>query len=66
LRTLKAWLDACGVADSASAALGIHRHTLRHRLERIETLTGRRLSNAHDRYGLWLAFEAREVAAAME
>ena len=63
LRTLRAWLAACGVADSAAAAAGMHRHTLRHRLQRVEQLTGRRLDNAHDRGELWLAFEARDLAA---
>ena len=63
LRTLRAWLAACGVADSAAAAAGVHRHTLRHRLQRVEQLTGRRLDNAHDRGELWLAFEARDLAA---
>jgi purine catabolism regulator len=63
LRTLRAWLAACGVADSAAAAAGVHRHTLRHRLQRVEQLTGRHLDNAHDRGELWLAFEARDLAA---
>lgn len=63
LRTLRSWLAACGVADSAAAAAGVHRHTLRHRLQRVEQLTGRRLDNAHDRGELWLAFEARDLAA---
>ena len=63
LRTLRAWLAACGAADSAAAAAGVHRHTLRHRLQRVEQLTGRHLDNAHDRGELWLAFEARDLAA---
>ncbi len=66
LRTLRAWLAACGVGDTAAAALGVHRHTLRHRIERVERLTGRRLTDAHDRGELWLAFEARDVAATAE
>jgi PucR family transcriptional regulator, purine catabolism regulatory protein len=41
----------------------VHRHTLRHRLQRVEQLTGRHLDNAHDRGELWLAFEARDLAA---
>jgi len=63
LRTLRAWLAACGVADAAAAAVGVHRHTLRHRLQRVEQLTGRRLDNSDDRGELWLAFEARDLAA---
>ena len=63
LRRLRAWLAACGVADSAAVAVGVHRHTLRQRLQRLEELTGRRIDNAHDRGELWLAFEARDLAA---
>lgn len=66
LRTLRTWLGTCSVSDSAAAALGVHRHTLRHRLERVERLTGRRLNDAHDRGELWLAFEARDLAATVE
>jgi purine catabolism regulator len=66
LGTLRAWLAACGVAETAAAAVGVHRHTLRHRLHRIESLTGRRLDDAHDRGELWLAFEVRDLAAVAE
>ena len=40
----------------------MHRHTMRHRLRRIEALTGRDLTSARDRLELWLALKAREVA----
>ncbi|MGW1994879.1 PucR family transcriptional regulator ligand-binding domain-containing protein [Embleya sp. NPDC001921] len=63
VRSLRAWLDAGTAADAAAAAVGVHRHTMRHRLRRIEELTGRRLDDANDRGELWLAFEARDLAA---
>ena len=43
-------------------ALGIHRHTLRARIDRIAELTGRNLDSAHDRTELWLALKALELA----
>ena len=46
----------------ASNALGVHRHTLRNRMRRVEKLTGRNLSSAHDRNELWLALKARELS----
>jgi purine catabolism regulator len=66
LATLRAWLASGGVAESTAASLGIHRHTLRGRIDRIERLTGRRLANGHDRGEMWLAFEARDLSAAVE
>jgi purine catabolism regulator len=64
LPSLRAWLHACGSWDTAANAVGVHRHTMRQRMRRVEQLTGRSLDNAHDRGELWLAFEARDVAAA--
>jgi PucR family transcriptional regulator, purine catabolism regulatory protein len=60
---LRAWLDAGGVTESAAAALGVHRHTMRQRLRRIENATGRALDSPRDHAELWLAFEARDIAA---
>lgn len=45
----------------AAEALGVHRHTLRNRMRRVEELTGRALSSAHDRTELWLALKAQEL-----
>jgi hypothetical protein len=43
--TLQAWLDAKGSTQQAGEALFCHRNTIRYRLNRIETLTGRNLRN---------------------
>jgi purine catabolism regulator len=60
--TLAAFIEANGRAGDAADRLGVHRHTMRHRLRRIEAVTGRDLASARDRLELWLALKAREVA----
>jgi PucR family transcriptional regulator, purine catabolism regulatory protein len=62
LETLAAFIEANGRAGDAAERLGVHRHTMRHRLRRIEASTGRDLTSARDRLELWLALKAREVA----
>ena len=57
--TLSAWLDAAGSAEDTARRLGVHRHTVRNRLDRIEALTGRPLDEPAQRYELWLALAAR-------
>ena len=57
--TLSAWLDAAGSAEDTARHLGVHRHTVRNRLDRIEALTGRPLDQPGQRYELWLALAAR-------
>lgn len=57
--TLSAWLDAAGSAEETARRLGVHRHTVRNRLDRIEVLTGRALDEPAQRYELWLALQAR-------
>ncbi|MBO1903094.1 helix-turn-helix domain-containing protein [Leucobacter weissii] len=54
-RTLRAYLATGGRANPTVRELGIHRNTLRHRLERIEALTECSLSSADDRAELWMA-----------
>lgn len=54
-RTALAFLDEAGSAQRTAAALGIHRQTLYHRLERIEKLSGLDLGSGRDRLGLHLA-----------
>lgn len=63
LESLAAFIEANGRAGDAAERLGVHRHTMRHRLRRIEATTGRDLGSARDRLELWLALKAREVAA---
>ncbi|MGQ0465809.1 MAG: PucR family transcriptional regulator [Sporichthyaceae bacterium] len=56
LETLGAWLDT-GSADDAAAALFVHPNTVRHRLRRIQTLTGRSLTEPRAVAELALAYE---------
>ena len=57
--TLAAWLAHHGQVDAAATELGVHRHTVRHRLRRAETLLGRPLDDAGVRAELWLALRRR-------
>jgi DNA-binding PucR family transcriptional regulator len=58
LETLEAWRDNDGSANAAGAALFCHPNTVRHRLRRIETLTGKSLTNPLAIAELCLALEA--------
>jgi purine catabolism regulator len=58
LTSAAAWVQAHGRWDPASAALGIHRETLRARLNRLATILGLNLHSFHDRLALSLALEA--------
>lgn len=53
VRSLGAWLEHNGQWDAAAAALGVHRHTLRHRMRRVEQLLGRDLDVTAVRMELW-------------
>jgi purine catabolism regulator len=53
--TLHAWLARHGQIDAAAGDLGVHRHTVRHRLRRAEALLGRSLDDPGVRAELWLA-----------
>jgi purine catabolism regulator len=56
--TVRVWLACHGQADPAAARLGVHRHTVRNRLKRVERLLGRSLEPAGVRAELWLALHA--------
>lgn len=56
--TMRAWIDSHGHVDSAATALGVHRHTVRHRLRRAEALLGRSLEDAAVRAELWFALQS--------
>jgi hypothetical protein len=58
LATLRAVLDADGSPSRASAVLYCHRNTVMYRLTRLESLTGRRLTDSRDRLLLALALVA--------
>ena len=53
--TLLAWLARHGQVDAAAQELGVHRHTVRHRLRRAEALLGRSLDDPGVRAELYLA-----------
>ena len=59
--TLAAYLEHNGSWETASRALGIHRHTLRNRIARVEALTGLRLDVAHHRVVLTLALASMQA-----
>jgi purine catabolism regulator len=59
LASLAAWLARHGQWDTAAADLGVHRHTLRYRMRRVEELLGRSLDDADLRAELWLALRVR-------
>ncbi|MFE1249871.1 PucR family transcriptional regulator [Streptomyces sp. NPDC058741] len=56
--SLHAWLSRHGQWDAAAADLGVHRHTLRYRMRRVEEILGRSLDDADARMELWLALKA--------
>ncbi|MDR2566732.1 MAG: PucR family transcriptional regulator [Bifidobacteriaceae bacterium] len=58
LETLGAVLEADGALGQAAAALGVHRHTVRRRLERIEELAGVSLKDPAAKHELWFAHQA--------
>ncbi|HEY0228090.1 MAG TPA: helix-turn-helix domain-containing protein, partial [Mycobacterium sp.] len=57
LDTFRAWVDAGGSANDTGAKIFCHPNTVRHRLHRIEELTGRSLTRPQDIAELCLAFE---------
>ena len=66
LESLEAYIEANGRWAEAAAQLSVHRHTLRYRVRKIETLTGRDLADAGDRMELWLALRAYRMRAPQE
>ncbi|MEU7282671.1 PucR family transcriptional regulator [Streptomyces sp. NPDC045431] len=62
--SLRAWLSRHGQWDAAAADLGVHRHTLRYRMRRVEEILGRSLDDPDARMELWLALKATGEAPA--
>ncbi|SHN43085.1 PucR family transcriptional regulator [Cryptosporangium aurantiacum] len=60
IRSLDVFLNHNGSWETASRALGVHRHTLRHRIARVAELTGLDLDSAQDRAALLLALLSRQ------
>ncbi|MQY15984.1 Purine catabolism regulatory protein [Streptomyces sp. RB5] len=61
VESLRAWLSRHGQWDAAAADLGVHRHTLRYRMRRVEEILGRSLDDPDARMELWLALKASAV-----
>jgi purine catabolism regulator len=57
LGSVRTWLAHHGQLQPAAAELGVHRHTLRHRLARVEELLGRPLASPQTRMDLWFALQ---------
>jgi len=62
--SLRAWLSRHGQWDAAAADLGVHRHTLRYRMRRVEEILGRSLDDPDVRMELWLALKATSSESA--
>lgn len=61
-RSVAAWLGHHGQWDVAAAELGIHRHTLRHRVQRAAELLGRDLDDPGVRVELWFALQVLGIS----
>ncbi|GAA4959058.1 PucR family transcriptional regulator [Yinghuangia aomiensis] len=57
--TLEAWLEAGGSWDETARRLGVHRHTVRNRIDKAMAATGRHLDAGGDRFDLWMAVRIR-------
>ena len=66
LRSLEVFLECNGSWERAAQRLDIHRHTLRHRIRRVQEETGRDLGSARDRIEFWLALRGRELTVTEE
>ncbi|MQA07264.1 MAG: PucR family transcriptional regulator [Pseudonocardiaceae bacterium] len=60
LASLRVWLDHHGQWDPAASKLGVHRHTLRHRMTKVGELVGRSLESPDVRGELWLALRLHD------
>lgn len=59
--TLREYLGGSGTAEATAEALGVHRHTVRQRLQRVGEVSGLDLQNANDRFELLLAVRIRDM-----
>lgn len=64
VESLRALLDSGCRWSEAAGRLGVHRHTLRYRMERLREQTGRHPDSPPERMELWLAVKAAEALAA--
>lgn len=61
VRSLREWLAHHGQWDPAAARLGVHRHTLRARMDKAATLLGRDLDSPGVRAELWFALQVGAI-----
>ena len=61
LLTLRSFIAAGGVRDAVATELGVHRHTVRARLQRIERLLGRDLADPETTQAVAIALELAEL-----
>jgi purine catabolism regulator len=61
IASVKAFVLAGGRWEEGAEALGIHRHTLRYRINQAQELIDRDLSVPEDRMEIWLALRALEL-----
>lgn len=61
VRSLETYLEEGRRIDATCQRLGIHRHTLAYRLQKVEELTGRSLRRMDDVVELWRGVRARAV-----
>jgi purine catabolism regulator len=66
LESLSALLDSGCRWSEAAQRLGVHRHTLRYRMERLREQTGRHPDDPEQRMELWLAVKASQALAARQ
>jgi purine catabolism regulator len=66
VESLAALLAAGCRWSEAAERLGVHRHTLRYRMERLREQTGRHPDDPDQRMELWLAVKARQARAAKD
>lgn len=60
-KTISAWKDNPCRPGEVAAALNIHRNTLRYRIEKIRSITGRDLKNFSDAFSLYLAVTLEDL-----
>jgi PucR family transcriptional regulator, purine catabolism regulatory protein len=63
IATVRAWLTHHGQVDAAANELGVHRHTVRHRLRRAEALLEHSLDDPAVRADLWFALRSVDEQA---
>jgi purine catabolism regulator len=66
LDSLAGLLDAGCRWSEAAERLGVHRHTLRYRMDRLREVTGRHPDDPGQRMELWLALKAHEALSARQ